>query len=123
MFLQLLEFRDIVSKKLGLNITGQLGEYEYVASIENALSSANTIHLQQAHSTILSDGPPSSRACKVCPSWSACSKCMAFCACTCACAMSSAMPSPRNQKSSMSKKYYYNACNNNNNNEGSFHYE
>ncbi len=49
----MLEFRDIVSKKLGLNISGfTLGEYEYIANIENVLNMPQHMGLfvQQANS-------------------------------------------------------------------------
>lgn len=90
---QLLEFRDLVSKKLGLNISGfTLGEYEYVANIENVLnSSQNTgiIHLQQATSQSLLGNSTipttSARACVNCPSWSSCVICMSVCSCSCQC--------------------------------------
>jgi len=90
-----LEFRDIVSKKLGLNISGfTLGEYEYIANIENVLNAPQHtgLFLQQANSmSVLGNSeevalvPASARACQVCPSWSACDRCLSKCGCVCVC--------------------------------------
>ena len=84
----MLEFRHIVSQKLGLNISSvPLGEYEYVASIEDAINSSQMngiMTLQQAQSQSLVDAL-SARPCHTCPSWSSCEACHSKCQCSCLC--------------------------------------
>ena len=124
-----MEFRDIVSKKLGLNIAGfTLGEYEYVANIQNVLNAPQHagIVVQQAQSVILADselGVPSARPCVECPSWSECVVCMSKCACTCACQNTNnrevGSNSPRKLRPMTSNKYCYSSSSK----QDSFQYE